>query len=448
MTQCQPLLMMILACVVGLAVGSRRVVRSHISQGQQPYYGIEHRRYLARRAMLRRQGLEEKDEGEEIETGEADQKYEQAVVSNPLQFGFEIGDGKESRSYSPHSGCEIRHETVTVVKQVPSFTKHCQKVEDTKCKTIYKNAFTTQIETQCMATFDTSCDDTLETAYKQQCKTIVDVECRIVNLESKDGHHESKKICEDVPTEKCIPVPVKVEGQKCVNVPTQMCENVPVTVAQEVPQQQCYKKPRKVCQTLVTTKPKVVTEQVPQEVCGHSALKTQQGRKPKTQKKTAVKQKPSPKKELSMFPGGLGPRLKQSEREKVPVFEEPTMGYKKEDIPLFEDASKSVNQYAEDDIDEDPFRGYGNNYLDHIEEEDEEMQGYGSNMVQEEVEYDEYREREEARAAALHNYYKQLRGHQSDSFYYPDQHGDEYYKQVDRGFGPEFQKSVDSLMNR
>ena len=74
-----------------------------------------------------------------------------------------------------------------------------------------------------------------------------------------------------------------------------------------------------------------------------------------------------------MFPGGLGPRLKQSESEKVPVFEEPTMGYKKEDIPLFEDASKSVNQYAEDDIDEDPFRGYGNNYLDHLEEGDEEM---------------------------------------------------------------------------
>merc|ERR1719285_380297 len=227
---------MTVAGVVGLTVGSQRVVRSHISQGQ-PYYGTEHRRYLARRAMLRRQGLdEEEDGGEEIEAGEADQKYE-GVVSNPLQFGLEIADEKESRSYAPHSGCEIRHETVTVVKQVPSFTKHCQKVEDTKCKTIYKNAFTTQIETQCMATFDTSCDDTLETAYKQQCKTIVDVECRIVNLESKDGHHESKKICEDVPTEKCIPVPVKVEGQKCVNVPTQMCENVPVTVAQEVLQE-------------------------------------------------------------------------------------------------------------------------------------------------------------------------------------------------------------------
>ena len=164
-----------------------------------------------------------------------------------------------------------------------------------------------------------------------------------------------------------------------------------------------------------------------------------------------------------MFPSGLRPRLKQSESEKVPVFEEPSMGYKKEDIPLFEDANKGVNEYREDDIEEDPFRGYGNNYLDHLEEEDEEMQGYGSSMVQEEVEYDEYREREEARAAALHNYYKQLRGHQSgcgksklintsvffsDSFYYPDQHGEEYYEQVDRGFGPQFQKSVDSLMNR
>ena len=35
--------------------------------------------------------------------------------------------------------------------------------------------------------------------------------------------------------------------------------------------------------------------QVPQEVCGHSALKTKQGRKPKAQKQTG-KQKPSPKK--------------------------------------------------------------------------------------------------------------------------------------------------------
>ena len=112
-----------------------------------------------------------------------------------------------------------------------------------------------------------------------------------------------------------------------------------------------------------------------------------------------------------MFPGGLRPRLKQSESEGVPVFEQPKMGlYKKEDIPLFEEAAiKNVNEYQ--DADEDPFRGYGNNYLDHMEEEeDEEMQGYGSNLVQEEVEYDEYREREEARAEALHNYYQQLQG--------------------------------------
>ena len=119
-----------------------------------------------------------------------------------------------------------------------------------------------------------------------------------------------------------------------------------------------------------------------------------------------------------MFPSGLRPRLKHSESEKVPVFEEPTMGYnKKEDIPLFEEANhhQSVNEYREDDIESDPFRGFRNNYLDQMEHEEEEMEGYGSdlNLVQEEVEYDEYREREEARAAALHNYYKQLRGHQS-----------------------------------
>merc|ERR1719192_1535601 len=260
MTQCRTLLTLILAGLVVCQALGQRVVKSHISQGQ-PNYGADQRRYLARRALLRRQSLDEDYQDESVESSDTERFI-------PLQFGDELTDEKESRSFTPHSGCEIEYETVTVVKQVPSFPKHCQKVEDTKCKTIYKNAFTTQIETQCMATFDTSCDDTLETAYKQECKTIVDVECRIVNLESEDGHH-SKKICEDVPTEKCIPAPVKVEGQKCVNVPTQMCENVPVTVAQEVPQQQCYKKPRKVCQTLVGTKPKVVTAQIPREVCGH-----------------------------------------------------------------------------------------------------------------------------------------------------------------------------------
>ena len=175
------------------------------------------------------------------------------------------------RTFSKHSDCEIKYETVSVVKQVPSFTKHCHKVEDTKCKTIFKNAFTTNIETQCTATFDTSCDTTLETAYKQECKIIKDVECRIINLDDSHGGHESKKICEDVPTEKCVSVPVKVEGQQCVNIPVQKCENVPVTASVPVPKQQCFKKPRKVCQTLVSTKPKIVTAQVPREHCGHGA---------------------------------------------------------------------------------------------------------------------------------------------------------------------------------
>ena len=62
----------------------------------------------------------------------------------------------EDRSYQKHSsGCSIKYETVSVVKQVPSFSKHCHKVEDTKCKTVYKNAFETKMETQCVAAFDT-----------------------------------------------------------------------------------------------------------------------------------------------------------------------------------------------------------------------------------------------------------------------------------------------------
>jgi len=179
------------------------------------------------------------------------------------------------------SSCHTEYDHVTVVKQVPTFSKHCTNVDETKCKTIFKNSFSTAMETQCSPTFDTSCGSTLNTAYKQECKTIKDVECRIVNLEDHSGGHYSKKICEDVPTEKCVPVPVKVEGQKCVNIPTQTCETVPVTANNPVPKKQCYKKPRKVCQTLVSTKPKVVTAKVPKEVCDHSAALDQHRSKPK-----------------------------------------------------------------------------------------------------------------------------------------------------------------------
>ena len=61
----------------------------------------------------------------------------------------------QERSFVRQSDCEIKYETVSVVKQVPSFSKHCHKVQDTKCKTIFKNAFQTQMETQCVASFDT-----------------------------------------------------------------------------------------------------------------------------------------------------------------------------------------------------------------------------------------------------------------------------------------------------
>ena len=64
---------------------------------------------------------------------------------------------------------------------------------------------------------------------------------------------------------------VQVEGQQCINIPVQQCSNVPVTAPVEVPQERCYKRPRRVCQTLVSTKPRVITAQVPREVCGHSA---------------------------------------------------------------------------------------------------------------------------------------------------------------------------------
>ena len=53
---------------------------------------------------------------------------------------------------------------------MPTFSKHCTTVDETKCKTIFKNSFSTAMETQCSPTFDTSCDTTLNTAYKQDCK--------------------------------------------------------------------------------------------------------------------------------------------------------------------------------------------------------------------------------------------------------------------------------------
>ena len=73
------------------------------------------------------------------------------------EYSEEAGAGlrAEERRFVQQSDCEIKYEVVSLVKQVPSFSKHCHKVEDTKCKTVFKNAFQTQIETQCVASFDT-----------------------------------------------------------------------------------------------------------------------------------------------------------------------------------------------------------------------------------------------------------------------------------------------------
>ena len=128
--------------------------------------------------------------------------------------------------------------------------------------------------------------------------------------------------------------------------------------------------------------------------------------------------------------------LRESTFKQVPVYKEADMGYKKEDIPLYEE--EEYRPYREEK-DEEEYRTYGQEeegeYRTSFEEEEgeyghygeeEEMEGYGSNTVQEEVDYHSYRfgswhvyvcvqapscrEREEARAGDLHNYYKQLRG--------------------------------------
>ena len=51
----------------------------------------------------------------------------------------------------------------------------------------------------------------METAYKQECRTVQDVECRLVSLEHK-GEPLTRKLCQPAPRENCVPVPFKVSG--------------------------------------------------------------------------------------------------------------------------------------------------------------------------------------------------------------------------------------------
>ena len=301
------------------------------------------------------------------------------------------------------------------------------------------------METQCTPTFDTSCDTVLQTAYKQECKTIKDVECRIVNLE-KYGKYSQKKICTEVPTQKCVPVPVKVEGQKCVNIPTQTCETVPVVASVPVPKKQCFKKPRKVCQTLVTTKPKVVTERIPKTVCGHDQplkekVRAKQATKPRQQRIGQGKDELI--QESSNFPQKVYFDSEKSqsvnhEEEQIPIYkefpqyiqnvfpkqkyakpeEEPQLTYKKEDIPLYEEPSNYISPNDEYEFEKD-------NY---------EPEEYNVEP-KEEFDYNEYKYKAQAQAEALQNYYKQLNNQLPEEFFNEEQHQqtlDPYYGQLDR----------------
>ena len=93
-------------------------------------------------------------EYEDLVQEESKLDYDEGVDAN-----YDDDHVPEERTFTKHSSgrsdCIIKYETVSVVKQVPSFSKHCHKVEDTKCKTIFKNSFQTKMETQCVAAFDT-----------------------------------------------------------------------------------------------------------------------------------------------------------------------------------------------------------------------------------------------------------------------------------------------------
>ena len=97
---------------------------------------------------------------------EEESRTEEDEADHPDYEEEEDMGGAEERSYDHHDAggsarsCTVRYETVSVVKQVPTFSKHCHKVEDTKCKTIFKNSFKTKMETQCVASFDTRKADT------------------------------------------------------------------------------------------------------------------------------------------------------------------------------------------------------------------------------------------------------------------------------------------------
>ena len=62
-------------------------------------------------------------------------------------------------------------------------------------------------------------------------------------------------------------MPIQVSVQKCFHIPQQDCSNVPVQAPVAVPVEQCYQVPRRHCQSVPVKRPKVITQNVPRQIC-------------------------------------------------------------------------------------------------------------------------------------------------------------------------------------
>lgn len=256
----------------------------------------------------------------------------------------------------------------------------------------------------------------------------------------KHGKHVPKKICTDVPTEKCVPVPVKIESEKCVNIPTQSCQNVPVVANVPVPQKQCFRKPRKVCQTVVSTKPKVVIERIPQTVCPHdqplSASKASKTSQPGlvNNVKSAPIHVPAPGKKQnshnhphrideemiqgsSSFPQKvyIENDQEQVENDLEPVYDE---------YPEVPEANVQAKQLPMPGYNQFPQGSYKNQDIP-IYEEQSNYLGNPSQQKDESLEYDEasedyndYKSNANSHADILHEYFKHLNHNYQSSPYY------------------------------
>ena len=102
--------------------------------------------------------------------------------------------------------------------------------------------------------------------YKNECKMVLEDVCALVHADNIDNDHQTE-VCTDVMHERCTPVPVKYEKQKCVSIPSQQCGNVPIVSSKSLPSKKCSFKPVKICQTVVSTKSIVSKKKIPKTIC-------------------------------------------------------------------------------------------------------------------------------------------------------------------------------------